>query len=246
MIKIAAFLKENSYSMVKVFLTQIVMSFFGTMLAIATLSNPSLLLASSVFSVLFYLVMVYFTIWEIGAKDKIRIDGGRLRPFPAKGAVIALGGNAPNLLLALLMGVGVLINTKGAQVMSLVCNAIARLLNGAYLGILKTLENLLISDLPEGSGTMPHIWWWFIVMTLPSILTGLFAYFMGSHDYKISAFLGLSKRRPADAQSHSAVHNNTVKRSENNAKPVQKTEEGRKKNDKASGLGSGSDDQKKF
>ncbi len=232
--------------MVKVFLTQIVMSFFGTMLAIATLSNPSLLLWSSIFSVVFYLVIIYFSIWEIGAKDKIRIDGGRLRPFPAKGAVIALGGNAPNLLLALLMGFGALINTKGAQVMSLVCNAIARLLNGAYLGIFKTLQTMLENALPPEAGIMQYIWWWFIVMTLPSILTGLFAYFMGSHDYKISAFLGLSKRPPADAQSHSAAHKNTVKRSENNVKPVQKTDEGRKKNDEASGLGSGSDDQKKF
>ena len=217
--------------MVKVFLTQIVMSFFGTMLAIATLSNPSLLLWSSIFSVVFYLVIIYFSIWEIGAKDKIRVDGGRLRPFPAKGAVIALGGNAPNLLLALLMGVGVLINTKGAQVMSLVCNAIARLLNGAYLGILKTLQNMLENALPPEAGIMQYIWWWFIVMTFPSLIVGWFAYFMGSHDYKISAFLGLSKRPPADAQSHSAVHNNTVKRSENNVKPVQKTDEGRKKND---------------
>ena len=232
--------------MVKVFLTQIVMSFFGTMLAIATLSNPSLLLWSSIFSVVFYLVIIYFSIWEIGAKDKIRIDGGRLRPFPAKGAVIALGGNAPNLLLALLMGVGALINTKGAQVMSLVCNAIARLLNGAYLGILKTLQNMLENALPPEAGIMQYIWWWFIVMTFPSLIVGWFAYFMGSHDYKISAFLGLSKRPPADAQSHSAVHNNTVKRSENNVKPVQKTDEGRKKNDEASGLGPGSDDQKKF
>ena len=232
--------------MVKVFLTQIVMSFFGTMLAIATLSNPSLLLWSSIFSVVFYLVIIYFSIWEIGAKDKIRIDGGRLRPFPAKGAVIALGGNAPNLLLALLMGVGALINTKGAQVMSLVCNAIARLLNGAYLGILKTLQNMLENALPPEAGIMQYIWWWFIVMTFPSLIVGWFAYFMGSHDYKISAFLGLSKRPPADAQSHSAVHNNTVKRSENNVKPVHKTDEGRKKNDEASGLGPGSDDQKKF
>lgn len=243
MVKIAAFLKENSYSMVKVFLTQIVMSFFGTMLAIATLSNPSMLLWSSIFSVVFYLVIIYFSIWEIGAKDKIRIDGGRLRPFPAKGIVIALGGNVPNLILALLMGIGALIDTKGAQVMSFVCNAIARLLNGAYLGILKTLEDILKNALPPEAGIMQYIWWWFIVMTLPSLIVGWFAYFMGSHEYKISAFLGLGKRPTGGASggypqsggiSRTITNNNTAKRGESNGKPMQaaqKADERRKKDD---------------
>lgn len=179
------FIKENSYSMVKMFLTQIVMTFFGTMLAIATLSNKSLLLWSSIFSVIFGLAINYTIGWDIGAKDKIKTDGGRMRPAPFKGALIALGSNIPNLLLALLMGIGVLIDTETSQAMSLICNAIARLLNGAYLGIISNLENLLIANLADNSGIMSHIWWWFIVMTLPSILVGWVSYLMGSHDVRI-------------------------------------------------------------
>lgn len=178
------FIKENSYNMVKIFLTQIVMSFFGTMLAIATLRNPSLLLWSSILSIAIQLCVIYTIGWDIGARDKIKIDGGRMRPFPAKGVLIALGGNAPNLILALLMGLGVLIDTAGSQVMSLVCNAIARLINGAFLGTIKTLEDLLIADLPTG-GTMSHIWWWFIIMVIPSLIAVGFAYLMGSHDLRI-------------------------------------------------------------
>ena len=53
------FLKENSYSMVKMFVNQIAMTVFGTMLALATAGNPTLLLCSSIFSILFYLFLVY-------------------------------------------------------------------------------------------------------------------------------------------------------------------------------------------
>ena len=178
------FIKENSYNMVKIFLTQIVMSFFGTMLSIATLRNQSLLLWSSILSIAIELCVIYTIGWDIGARDKIKIDGGRMRPFPAKGVLIALGGNVPNLILALLMGLGVLIDTAGSQVMSLVCNAIARLINGAFLGTIKTLEDLLIVDMPTG-GTMSHIWWWFIVMIIPSLIVVGFAYLLGSHARRI-------------------------------------------------------------
>lgn len=180
---IISFLKENSYNSVKMFLTQIVMSFFGTMLAISTLSNPSLLLWSSIFSILFYLAVIYTIGWDIGARDKLKIDGGRMRPAHEKGFLIALLSNAPNLLLALLMGLGVLINSAGSQAMSLICNAIARLINGAYLGVISTLEDLIV--LQNGEGIMRYIWWWFIVMTLPSIIVGGVSYLMGSYNIRI-------------------------------------------------------------
>lgn len=53
------FIKENSYNMFKMFLDQIAMTVFGTMLSFATLKNEGLLLASSIFSILFYLMLLY-------------------------------------------------------------------------------------------------------------------------------------------------------------------------------------------
>lgn len=134
------FFKEHSYNVIKLFLNQIGITVFGTMLALATSSNSALLLASSIFSTVFLLVLDYNVCWEIGAKDKIRIDGGRLKPMPSKGALLSLLANLPNLLLSVLMGIGVLIGTAASETVSIVCNAIARLLNGMYLGIIKVLE----------------------------------------------------------------------------------------------------------
>lgn len=186
------FIKENSYNMVKMFLNQIAMTVFGTMLAIATRSNDTLLLATSIFSILFYLFLVYNFGWEIGAKDKIKIDGGRMRPFPTEGLLITLGANIPNLLLALLMGLGVLIGTEWAGNMSVICNAIARLIEGMYLGTISTLEHTLYAE-----AHISDVWWWFIVITLPAILTGWFSYYMGSHDKRISSFFGI-KVKPSN------------------------------------------------
>ena len=197
-----SFLKENSYSSVKIFLTQIVMSFFGTMLAIATLANESLLLWSSIFSVVFQMAIIYSICWDIGAHDKIKIDGHRMRPAPSKGFLIALIANIPNLLLAVLMGLGVLIDTAGAQVMSLVCNAIARLINGSFLGIIKTLETPL-----GDSGIMKYIWWWFIVMTIPSIVVSGISYLMGSNNIRI-----LPQKRKADQIAHPNISDHDLKK----------------------------------
>lgn len=187
------FFRENSYSMVRLFLNQIALTVFGTMLALATAKNDTLLLVTSIFSVLFYLYLVYSFGWEIGAKDKIRIDGGRLAPMPAKGFLIALVANIPNLLLALLMGFGAIISTatgaEWAGDLSVVCNAIARLIEGMYLGIIKILEDVVFTD-----AHIIDVWWWFIVITLPAIITGGVSYILGSKNFRILSLFGIAYR----------------------------------------------------
>ena len=250
------FFKENSYNVIKLFLNQIGITVFGTMLALATSGNPSLLLFSSIFATLFLLVLDYNVCWEIGAKDKIRIDGGRLKPMNGKGALLSLLANVPNLILSLLMGIGIMIGTAASESMSVICNAAARLLNGMYLGIIKVMEFViytepklssasriltapgasgevsevltLISSAEPGNSVEPirkameildtvaipeadeiktllegayyspgiaDIWWWFAIITIPSILVGFTAYLLGSKDKKI--FSGVSGKNGA-------------------------------------------------
>ncbi len=180
------FLKENSYNMVKMFVDQIAMTVFGTIVTIATSGNDDLLLIASLFSIVFYLVVLYTVGWDIGARDKIKIDGGRMREFPAKGFLIALGANSINILLALLIGLGILINTEWAGNISVVCNAIARLIQGMYLGAIKLLEDALFAD-----AVIQDVWWWFLITPIPAILTGGLSYYMGSHNKRISEMLGI-------------------------------------------------------
>ena len=101
------FFKENSYDIVRLFINQVGITIFSLVLyvslgAIEDDSTFALLkILMSVFAVGFYLALLYTAAWEYGAKDKIRIDGGRMEPKPGKGALMSLLANVPNLVLAL-------------------------------------------------------------------------------------------------------------------------------------------------
>ncbi len=140
------FLKDYSYSMVKLFLNQIAITLFATMVSIATFSDRKILLAISIFSVLFFLYLNYTSLWELGSKDQIRVDGGRLKSNKARGLWLSLGANVPNILLALLTGIGALINTAFGQSMSIICDIISRFLNNMYFGIMNFLEYTIYRD----------------------------------------------------------------------------------------------------
>ncbi len=189
------FIKENSYNMVKMLINQFGMTIFGTMLALATAKNDTLLLASSIFATLFYLFLIYSVGWELGAKDKIRVESGRIQSFPAKGFFIALGANIPNLLLAFLMGFGAIISNafdaKWAGNISIISNAIARLIEGMYLGIIKILEGLFFEN-----PTILDVWWWFIVITFPAMFVGWLSYYLGSRNIRIAALFGIKQNPP--------------------------------------------------
>ena len=100
--------KENSYDIVRLYVNQLGIMIFSLLLytAVGSFSNETLSfwlsVFVSVFSVAFYLVLVYYVVWEIGAKDKIRIDGGRMEKFNNKGRPLsknfASGGNTARAL----------------------------------------------------------------------------------------------------------------------------------------------------
>ena len=84
------FIKDNRSVIVKMIVNQIGMIFFGLMLSMATNQNNSLFLAASIFSVLFYMFLEYTVGWDLGAHDKIKLDGGRIEYQPYKGSRLAL------------------------------------------------------------------------------------------------------------------------------------------------------------
>ena len=106
------FFSKYSYAMVKMFVTQFAIGLFGAVLSFAassvggnestTLSGTerTLLIVVSSFAILFYLFLIYTSIWEIGAKDKISADVGKLKIKPWLGLVISLLANLPNFIVA--------------------------------------------------------------------------------------------------------------------------------------------------
>lgn len=141
------FLKENSYDIVRLYINQIGITIFSLILYFAAAQaeeeETSLLiyLLISVFATAFYAVLIYTAAWDYGAKDKIRVDAGRMEEIRHKGLFLSLFANLPNFVLIFLSLIG-----KGCAMLGLgggfdtlfaVSNLILRFGAASYLGILR-------------------------------------------------------------------------------------------------------------
>ena len=185
------FLKGYSYDIFKMFVNQLGMTMFGLVLSMATSRNDPLFIISSVFSIIFYMVLLYTMTWDIGYAEKIRIEGKRRKYHPEKGFVLSLCANAINLLLGIIITVsyysataysvigGTVKNpTAPVSVVNIygVARSVATLLQGMYGGII----NCLFVNQP----------WIFIVIVLPAVLTCGSAYIMGVKGKRITKMVG--------------------------------------------------------
>lgn len=100
------FLKDNLSQILNMMVTQVAITIFGFVLAMACSKSNSLLAVSSVLSVAFYLYLIFSRAYEIGQKDGIRIRAGRLEYKPLKGMLISLWANLINIVLAVLAVIG--------------------------------------------------------------------------------------------------------------------------------------------
>ena len=175
------FLKDNSYSIFKMFVNQLGMTIFGITLSFATHQNNSLLLLTSVFGACFYMVLLYTMTWDIGYEEKIRIEGKRLRYIPLKGLYMSLAANAVNFILAAMVIIGYYSSTSfvnGAPAspewaMNIygIGRAVAALLEGMYGGII----SIVFDSNP----------WAYLIVILPSLLVCLLAYIAGVKGFRI-------------------------------------------------------------
>ena len=141
------FLKENSYDIIRLYINQIGITIFSLLLYIPILNlkdealKPKLMIAISLFAILFYFALLYTASWDWGAKDKIRIDAGRLECKKYKGALIALIANSLNFVLAAVCAITIFIfiqsGANPAYSVYYIFNSILRLTAAMYLGLLQ-------------------------------------------------------------------------------------------------------------
>ncbi len=186
------FLKDNSYDIVRLFINQIGITIFSFALftALSAIENEQTLatvkIAASVFATGFYLVLLYTVGWECGAKDKIRIDGGRLSPTRAKGALMSLVANLPNFIFTF-AGIACMLifmsgGAEGFKSAFAVFNLVFRFIEAMYLGIIQGIFSFLSYDtdlryLLEAIG--------FAVAPVFAIVATQLGYFLGSKDLRI-------------------------------------------------------------
>lgn len=180
------FLKERSYDITRMFLYQIAIAVFGISLAFATgskstdvsITQPATLqIVTSVFSILFYLFLICYLMWELGEKDAGKIERGEPGASRLTGLYMALVASATNFLVAVCITLGTFLSHipffsnlgGGAAFVGLVSE-------GMYTGLLA----IRVNDTPLNS-----MWFmWFLIM-IPMIVAASLSYFAGTHDFHL-------------------------------------------------------------
>ena len=194
-----SFFKNHSYDMVTMLLDQIAIALFGFTLVLAAMkiNNDALRNVASIFSVLFYLVLLYIKAWDIGFKDKISVEQGKKADNPFRGALISLCANAINYVLAILIMLRALLPSVSAfESIGGVAQAIAIFVQGMYTGILVN---------PVGGAPLNTYWISYFIIPLPAILVCGLAYYFGLHDVKYTGFFHKNQYPDTD-RDHTRKH----------------------------------------
>ncbi len=137
--------KRHSYDIFKLYLNQIGITVFSLILitALGSISaSRAMQVGISVFTTLFFSVLIYTSAWDLGAKDKLSIDAGREKRFPLKGLVLSVFANIPNFIFAGVATICFLIGRfGGADALHSVGSVfliIAKFTMAIYLGIVET------------------------------------------------------------------------------------------------------------
>jgi hypothetical protein len=139
-------------------------------------------------------VLLYYIAWEDGAKDKIRIDGGRISPRPYRGFLNGLLANIPNVILgfvtlifSIFCYLGAEWSKAGFSLLYLFTSWHAAM----YMGIIQTSfygSSIPNTDVPDYGKYLGMTIAFLLVPLISSLVTHI-GYTLGSKEKKIFGFL---------------------------------------------------------
>ena len=188
------FFKENFDVILKLLINQVgvaLLTFFLYTAAGGIISEGSLGLiikvAISIFGILFYFALVYNIAWEIGAKDKIRIDGNKMLPTPKKGVLLGLFANSTNIIVigfaTVIFILYVLTDAQWLFSVYAVLNFIYRFFISMYLGVIQAICSPYAEHHTELYTVSQCVC--FLIFSFISTIVIHFSYTMGTKDIRI-------------------------------------------------------------
>ena len=187
------FLKQHFDEIVKLYVNQIGVAIIAMFLytAAGALGNESgislfIKVMISVVAISFYFSLLYVWVWEIGAKDKIRIDAGKAEREPSKGIKLGLFANAPNYIVIgaalILFSIYMLGGSDGFKSAFAILNMIFRIFVSMYLGAMQGIFSALSQNedlyyLCQTAG--------FLVCALIAAIVTHVSYTMGLNDKRL-------------------------------------------------------------
>ena len=183
-----AFFKTNFDAISKLFLNHVAMCVFGMVVALATK-----MLNDNVFggnkgsfgvlgyvmcgvAILLYLCLIYVCMWEKGASDKIKIDGGRLKKNNFKGLLFWLVANSIDIFFVLnLVVISILFMATGGENVAIntmhgIVGMFTMIGNGMYYPVLWHLFG--------------NLSWLFFIVLIPGAIVAWLSYISGIKGHK--------------------------------------------------------------
>jgi hypothetical protein len=180
--------KNNKSLIMRLVVTHMAMSIFGLLMGIlgayvyekGTVRNEQLVIVKEGSNALTYIVgavviityimILYVNFWELGAADKIKIDGGREELNPWKGLLVSLAANSPTIVF----GIFATLN--------------AYIPNGFFgsMEMAQIYYNSMYSCLISGYGLdlavkFPPV---YMLLAVPALVTSMVSYILGVKGFK--------------------------------------------------------------
>jgi hypothetical protein len=182
--------KNHFYDIIRLYINQIGITIFASMLntAVTNPDNPELSLklqiGVSVFATLFFFALLYTMGWDWGATDIIRVESGRQKKTPFKGAALAFFANIINFILAggcVICMMQIIDGNAAAEPVNQIFNLLLRFTNAMYLGSIKgifaSVTDVNLSFLYQSIG--------YFVAPIFAIGVTQLGYFLGTKNFKI-------------------------------------------------------------
>ena len=175
------FFQRYSYESVRLFLNQLAIGIFGSVLTLAAgmAKNNTLRLVTSIFAVVFFLFLQFSSAWRIGAEDRLSIDLGKRKKNLWVPFKIWLLSNSLSFLLATFMALAFAFDGGFVDRMGSVATVIKMIVDGMYAGILALNVNGIILN---------SQWYVHYLVSLPALAVIYASYICG---LKNIAFGGL-------------------------------------------------------
>lgn len=187
------FFRKNGYFVIRMCTTQLAMTVFGLILSASTYRHDVLFVLSSVLAAGMYLWLLYTMCWEVGIKDKVRLDGGRIAYQPWCMLWVSLVANALNFLLCVLSIFGCAFvrdfedaSPVWAASLYKLSHDIFQLIHSMYGGIVNSIVNASVH--PMWNSLL------LLVTVLPAMGACVAGYNMGIHNRTLGSFVGIKPR----------------------------------------------------
>ena len=183
-------LKNHLYDIIRLYINQIGITIFALILYFSA-SIPDdqalsvkLQIAISVFAILFFFALLYTMGWDWGANDIIRVESGKQKKTPFKGAVLAFFANIINFVLAgvcIISMILVINGNEGAGTVNQVFNLLLRFTNSMYLGVIKGIVSSTVDV------NLLYLYQSIAYFIAPIFSIGVtqLGYFLGTRNFKI-------------------------------------------------------------